>query len=459
MAVSLVTALAALQAQVGADARWLAALGAEIARLGEIPRGIPYAAFSSAGWHDAPALSQLAFHGLEAGLGERGLVLAQVLAVALALTALSLDLRRQGAADLPSSLVILLASAASASTLLVVRAQLFSLALFPWLVFVLRREERAPSWRMWLLPPLLALWSNLHGGALLGLGVVAAYLLVGRLRRQPGVALAALLACSLALLATPAHLHTVAYYRSVLGSEAAVRGEGLWAPLSWTRPFDLAFLTLGIPLVLAAARARRPLWEGIVLLALTGAAAHSGRNAVWLVLFAAAPAGRWLTGSRSWQLAPPRRLVPVAAALLAGAIGLGLARPPAAATASSELRLLAAAVARDAPILADAENAEALALDGRRVWIANPLDAFPRTLQRAYLDWLAGRAPPEAVAPRARVVLVALGTPAQLRLARSRTFREVGRDEQAVLYARGRATSPPAPSRSEVVALSRAGLG
>ena len=54
-----------------------------------------------------------------------------------------------------------------APALLVVRSQLFSLALFPLLVLLLRGEARAPSRRIWLLVPLVALWSNLHGGVLL----------------------------------------------------------------------------------------------------------------------------------------------------------------------------------------------------------------------------------------------------------------------------------------------------
>jgi hypothetical protein len=441
VAVWLVTAFSALLGEVGADARWLAALGGEIARLGSIPAGVPYAALPSAGWENAPVLGELAFHALQAALGERGLLLAQALAVLSALTAVALDLRARGAAELPSSLVLLLVAVASAPALLVARAQLFSLALFPLLALLLRAESGRPSWRLWLLPALLALWSNLHGGALLGLALACCYLLLDRLRRRPVESVLALALSGCALFATPALLGTADYYRGVLGSEAALRGEGLWGPLSLARPLDLAFLAAGLPLLVAAFLARPRPWEAAGLLGLAASSAHSGRTAVWLVIFASSPAAAALTGGRSWRWSPPRRLSGAALALLAGLAIVGLLRPPLSNTAGPALRRQAALVAAGRPVLADAENAEALALDGQRVWIANPLDAFPRPLQRRYLDWLAGRRAPTEVVAQAQVVLVRLGEPAQRRLDRELGFREVARDERAVLYARPESAS------------------
>jgi hypothetical protein len=70
------------------------------------------------------------------------------------------------------------------------------------------------------------------------------------------------------------------------------------------------------------------------------------------------------------------------------------------------------------------------------VWIANPLDAFPRGDQRLYLDWLRGRPAGDALVRRHPVVLVTLDSPAQRRLAHLRGFRETGRDVAAVLYVR-----------------------
>jgi hypothetical protein len=437
LAGAFVTAFCALVASIGADAHWLAALGQWVVRLEKVPAGVPYASAPSAGWNNVPVLGEIVFHALEAGLGDRGLVLALVVAVATALGVTALGMRRDDVADAPSALVLLLVAVAAAGSILVVRNQLFSLALFPMLVYLLRSQVRVPTEAIWLLVPLFALWSNLHGGVLVGLAVAGSYLVFHRLRRTPGTALAVLVTSIASLLVTPALLDTPEYYRSVLASEAVHTREGLWAPLSLGNPLDVAFLAAGIPLVLAALASRPKLWEFVALAGLAAMTYQSARNGVWLVLFAATPAGKWLTGSRQWRLRPPRAVTAVAAALLVGLVVLGLARTPAPTFAGQRLRDRAAASAAGRPILADDINAEALAVDGRRVLIANPLDAFPPVDQRLYLDWIAGRPSGDAMLALATTALVKLDSPAQKRLAHARSWREAAHDENAVLYVRG----------------------
>ncbi|HEU0302968.1 MAG TPA: hypothetical protein VFR32_00155 [Gaiellaceae bacterium] len=438
LAGAFVVSFCSVVASIGADAHWLAALGREIAELGRIPVGVPYAAASSAGWENAPVLGELVFHGLEAALGDRGLVLALVGAVALALAVLSLDMRREDAADAPSALVLLLVGVAASQSLLIVRGQLFSLALFPVVVYVLRSQTRLPTQAVWLLVPLFALWSNLHGGVLVGVAVAGAYLLFHRLRRAPLTAIAVLLSSIAAVLLTPSLLDTRHYYGGVLRSEAATSNEGLWAPLSLDMPLDLAFLAAGIPLVLAALASRPRLWELVALGGLSLMTVQAGRNAVWLVLFAATPAACWLTGSRRWQLRPPRFLTAVLAGCLALLLAVGLGRELSPPGAGEKLRARAALEAGSRPILADDINAEALALDGRTVWIANPLDAFDPRDQRRYLDWIAGRSSGDALLAQFSSALVAVDGPPAQRLAGRPGWRVAARDERAVLFVRVR---------------------
>ena len=73
-AISLAGALAAVAGTIGPDARWLSALGRSIVRLGGVPQGIPFATAPSAGWHNVPVLAELVFRGLQASLGDRGLL-------------------------------------------------------------------------------------------------------------------------------------------------------------------------------------------------------------------------------------------------------------------------------------------------------------------------------------------------------------------------------------------------
>jgi hypothetical protein len=431
-----VTAFCALLATVGADADWLAALGRDIARSWSIPGDVPFAQAASTGWHNVPVLGELVFHGLQASLGTRGLVVAQVVAVAICLWLVSVDMRRARVPDAPAALVLFMTAFAAAPALLVVRSQLFSLALFPALFLLLREEDRRPSRRIWLLVPLVALWTNLHGGVLLGVAVAAVYLVLVRARREPLVAGGVLAGCALALFATPALGETAAYYGGVLGSRAAKNGEGLWQPLSLHRPFDVVFLVVAVPLVVLAFRSRPRLWETVVIVALAVAAVRSSRNEVWLALFIAVPAARGLTGSRRWRASVP----PVAAVVAAGALALlvvvGLVRTPASAGATPGLLDTAARAAGGTPILADGVDAEHLALVGKRILIGNPLDAFSQREQQLYLDWLAGRPSGDAETSRVRVVVVTRGSAPQRRVASRRDFREAGHDQRAILYVR-----------------------
>ena len=121
-------------------------------------------------------------------------------------------------ADLPAVLQsasgAVLAQAFVDNAVLVVRAQLYSIALFPLLVLLLRSEAARPSRRIWLAVPMVALWANLHGGVLVGFCILAAYLVLKRHRRIEAACVLA--ASAAALLATPALLHTVGYYAAVL---------------------------------------------------------------------------------------------------------------------------------------------------------------------------------------------------------------------------------------------------
>jgi hypothetical protein len=428
LAVAAGTALSASVAAVGADARWLAAVGAVIARARHVPSSVPYAAAPSHDWVNVPVLGELIFHALWSIDGDRALVVAQAVAVAAALALVLRDMRAAGATDTASALVLVGIPFAAASALFVARAQMFSLPLFALLVVLLRSDARAPSRRIWLLVPLVAVWSNLHGAVLVGLVVATVYLVFERR------AVVVLVAAWLALFFTPALVHTGNYYWSVLHSEPAASGFGLWAPLSWHNPLDILFVAVAVPLVVFAVRSHPRRWELVSLALLAVSSVHVARNSIWLLLFVATPAA---AGLRVREVSASSRLL-ISAAWIVPIVLLvaGFDRTPPQSVAGAPLRAEAVRLAAGAPLLADAEDAEQLALDGRRVWIANPIDAFERHDQRLYVAWLRGRSAGDALLRRHPVVLVALDSPAQKRLAHLRGFREVGRDAAAVLYRR-----------------------
>ena len=444
LAVSFGAGACALLGGIGADARWLAALGREIVHRGAIPQGVPYAAAPSMDWVNVPVLGELVFHALEAVGGDRGLLLAQLVAASAALALLAFDMRALRAPDPAGALVILAVVFAAAPGLIIVRAQLFSLVLFCVTLLLLRSETRAPSRRIWLLVPLVALWANLHGAVLTGLAVASAYLLLERLRQQPFVVLGVLTASIVALFATPALLDSGDYYLGVLRSEAALQGEGMWAPLSQHSPFDVVFVVMAVPLVAFALRSRLRPWELACVAAFATITIHAGRNSVWLMLLIAAPAAKGLGRGRlaSFSLAPRRELM--VGCLTAALFVVGVLHAPPQDGASERVRRQAALLAAGTPILAGTRDAERLALDGHRVWISNPLDAFAARDQRLYLDWLHGRPAGDPLLDESGdVVLVSQGSPPQKRLSRDPAFRRAARDGDAVVYVRVRPTGEP----------------
>jgi hypothetical protein len=436
MTIAVIVALAALFSTIGADAQWLAALGRAIVARHSIPSGIPFAGAPSSRWANVPVLAEVVFDGLERGLGDRGLMLAQLLAVGFALAVLARDAREGGASVDGTSNALLLAAVGALPSLVIVRVQLFSLALFPVLLALLRRESRAPSKRIWLVVGLLALWGNLHGAALVGLAVAFVYLLLGRLRDDPRTAVGVMVASVLALCVTPALADTVTYYRDLVNNVSAQRHSGLWAPLSLGAPLDDLAIVAALALAWRVRRSRLRAWEVAVLILLAGLSVRADRSLVWLLFCLVAPAARSMRPRRAWR----RRLLPPIALLACAIAVYALARGPIAGT-DRAFASRAVALARGTPVLAPDRLAEQIALDGGRIWLGDPIDAFSASDQAAYLDWMRGkRAGLAAVRPAIEVVLAGRGTPTARLMMAATGFVVIARDRTTVLYVRAART-------------------
>jgi hypothetical protein len=441
-AIALIIALCALTSLIGADSQWLAALGHAIVARHGIPDGVPFAAAPSAGWPNPLALAELIFYGLEQAAGARGLMLAQLLAVAIATCALASDSLRAGARADGAALALLIAAAGAFTSLAIVRAQLFSLALFPILTMLLRSEARHPSRRVWIVVPLLALWANLHGAALIGLALTLAYLLLERARRDPWTALAVAVAAVAALWLTPALGHTASYYHGVLTNLAAQRGEGLWTPLRLSEPFDDVALIAAAFLAWRALRSRPRIWEVAVIFSLLVLGVRTGRSMVWLLFFLVAPAAGTFAPRRPWSglLAP-------AVLIALGAVAFALVRGPSSSRGENALVARTVMLAHGTPVLAPDRLAERVALQGGRIWIGNPLDAFSAADQGAYLDFLDGR--PRGLAalvPQVDYVLVSRSSGPQRLMSGERDFTLAGESSSELLYRRMRLALRTGPS-------------
>jgi hypothetical protein len=428
--VAVATGVAGLFSVVGSDSRWLAALGAAIVRAGHIPKGVPFAAAPSAHWPNVPALAELAFHGFVAA-GPRGLLVAQLAASAVALAVVATDSRRLGATDGQAAAAVLVATVAALPSFAIIRSQLFSLALFPLLAILLRAETRQPSRRIWLVVPLVALWSNLHGAVLVGLVVLAVYLAVARARHRPFEAAAIGAAAAVACCLTPALWQTPRYYAGVIDNEAARRGEGFWGPLSLHSGWDVVLIAGGVLLIAAALRRRPALWETAALVVLAAGTVHAARIGIWLVLFAA-PVAALGFPARSAR----GRVTAAVLAVGAAAAALALVKGPGSTGAGSALLARTLAAAHGAPVLAQDALAEQVALAGGRIWIGNPIDAFRLRDQSAYVAWVEGRPQGQAALAHVNVVLVARHGAAERQLARDPAFAPAGSDRNAKLFLR-----------------------
>jgi len=80
------------------------------------------------------------------------------------------------------------------------------------------------------------------------------------------------------------------------------------------------------------------------------------------------------------------------------------------------------------PVLAEAVLGQQVALDGGRVWVDNPIDAFRPADQRLYVDWLAGKPSGASAVAHASYVLAR---------PQSSAGRVAARDQRLVLVAAG----------------------
>jgi hypothetical protein len=200
------------------------------------------------------------------------------------------------------------------------RPKLFTLLFVALTIFLIARR------RHYWLPPLFALWANLHGGVLLGVVIVfasaAAAAASARRSRHPLVGVA--IASALATCATPLGF---SLWPEIISSLGRIRQLGIqeWAPAGLLDPLFAPFWIMSAALVVLAVaakawRAEEPaalvIWPALALVPL---AIRAGRNAA-PALMLAVPAIATLAEGRIPFHARTTRVRPVLNALfVAGA--------------------------------------------------------------------------------------------------------------------------------------------
>jgi hypothetical protein len=188
-------------------------------------------------WIDQQWLGQLIYYRVWQFGGYAAVVLLSIALTALGFAVLGALMLRRGVAPLQMCAWTLAALAVSFGYA-TARAQSFGYLFIPLLLCLILGGDR-PGCRLltWLSIPLLAVWANIHGSALLGAGFVALYAarraLIAMRRHDHRAAASYVLlgACAgLALICTPYGLGVLHYYGSLIGNPALSAAVTEWTP-------------------------------------------------------------------------------------------------------------------------------------------------------------------------------------------------------------------------------------
>lgn len=199
--------------------------GGDILRERSIPRIDPYAFTSDQTWVNHEWLAEVAMFGAYAVGGGIGLVGLKVLLAFGAMALVVATLRRLQISPVAVDALLGLAVVGSLVRLSTVRPQLFSVVLFVVLLRLLIEVDHGRTRLLAGLPFVMALWVNLHGGWLVGLGTIGLWSAFRFVWPRPGRRRGWIAA---------------AVVGSVLGTLLNPYGVGLWVFLADTVQFGRA---------------------------------------------------------------------------------------------------------------------------------------------------------------------------------------------------------------------------
>jgi hypothetical protein len=289
-------------------------------------------------WIDQQWLAQLAFYGLFR-LGGVKLLLFTHLALLVAAFVLALRVARRLGASERSLCITAGLCVPAAPWILQVRAQTLATVLFVTVLGLLVLDGRHPSRRVLIVLPLLAVWGNMHGTALLAALLACARgvtILLSRERAtEPAWKLraAALILAPLTLFCSPYGFSVVQYYRSIVANRAFSKFIQEWQPSTPAAKTGFFFVLALVTVWFAGRNTKRlTLFEHLVLAVTLLSALTAIRSIVWFVLTALMLLPVLLEPASAKRLFRPERrpLTPhvFVAVAVAGLALFSLLRPP-----------------------------------------------------------------------------------------------------------------------------------
>ena len=300
--------------------------GLDTMRDGGLTAADPYSFTSDRPWVNHEWLAEVIMAAAYRADGARGLVALKLLVIGLTAALVIAALRQRRWDPIGHDLLVGVALLGIFGRVHAVRPQLFSVLLCAALLLVLSLADRGRRRLLILVPPLLALWANLHGGYLVGLGIAGIWI-AARLYRPAATGLPrrplALLgiAAVASTLVTPYGVRLWLFLAETVGPSRTEIGD--WQMLLETGPFLIGQFVIVTIVAALAVRTRRadPAYV-LVATSLFAATLLISRFDAFYALTVVMLLGPYL-GRAIPEPAPSVGILRMAAVAVAGAVAIG----------------------------------------------------------------------------------------------------------------------------------------
>jgi hypothetical protein len=248
--------------------------GRDIVNQREIPVIDPYSFTSDRPWINHEWLAESIMYLSYWMMGPTGLVALRLLTIVLVAWLVSASIRAEHLSQAGRDLLIMLGVILTLPRTQHVRPQLFSVLLFAVLLLILIRADKGHRRALWLVPPMMAAWANLHGGWMVGLGTFGLWSAGELIRDARWTARAqTVLILGLSALATLVNPYGWGLWRFLWETVGVGRPDiGEWSPITSITPGVLTlWLTAVLLAVWSAIRTgRTQRWNYLLLVAVLG---------------------------------------------------------------------------------------------------------------------------------------------------------------------------------------------
>jgi hypothetical protein len=445
---------------------WHLRLGREILRTGDVPRfDVLTYTRDHAAWVDQSWAFDLGLAWMVDRAGWSSVLIATALGLAWIYGALARGLLHEGRSPVVAVLVTILATGVGAVHFLV-RPHLFTLGFVLWTLRACQKQHEKGGWAVAVVPPLMVVWANLHGGFLAG-PVIVLTAAIGhavsgpldesRRRNLVRFALVFLLACA-APLVNPYGLGLYRHVGHLLVTSGVTDLIDEYQPIPFGKANGrvMELIVLALVLVPAFSAARMDRYRLVHTLVWLHLGLGSIRNAPLFGLAAASGLGQLLDGlplatrelgrlRRTWTAWPT---VVSLTLLAAGVCGLrfGGFNPrvwPLNGLPILDRQPLASRLFHEQDW---GGMIEAQCNPPRRAFLDDRFELFGRTAMLEYVDALQGGPGWDRIRDRERIALVWVRPERGLaqKLTREPGWRVLHRDAVSVLFQRGEATATAA---------------